>query len=53
MVGTDDKVLSQVPQKHILTVVLQNCQKSTVKHSIEKPMLLNFLDLSTIFCVWF
>lgn len=25
-------------------------QKATVKHSIEKPMLLNFVDLSTIYC---
>ena len=27
----------------------QNCKKSTVKHSIEKPILLNFMNLSTIF----
>ena len=37
-------------QKKILTVVLQNCEKTAVKHSIEKPVLLNFGDLSTIFC---
>ena len=34
----------------ILMIGLQKCEKSSVKHSIEKPMLLNFFDLSTIFC---
>ena len=37
-------------ERQILTVVLQNCEKSDVKHSTEKPMLLNFVILSTIFC---
>ena len=32
-----------------LTVVLLKCEKSVVKGSIEKQILLNFLDLSTIF----
>ena len=27
----------------------QNCKKSAVKHSIEKPILLNFVNLYTIF----
>ena len=26
-------------------------EKISFKHSIEKPMLLNFVDLSTIFCL--
>ena len=51
------KVLSRPPEKQILTVVLNNYEKSAIKHSIEKhfsiekhSMLLNFVDLSTIFC---
>ena len=44
------KVPSRPPEKQILTVVLNNYEKSAIKHSIEKPMLLNFVDLSTIFC---
>ena len=44
------KILSQPPERHILTVVLQNYEKSAVKHFIEKPLLLGFLDFSTIFC---
>ena len=45
---SDGKVLSLTPHNHNLTVVLTNCKKSEVKHSIEKPMLLNFFNLSTI-----
>ena len=44
------KVFKLPPKKQVLTVVLQNCEKSGVKHSIKKPMLLNLLDLLTIFC---
>ena len=29
-------------------VVLDNCEKSAVKHSLEKPFLFNFVNLSTI-----
>ena len=32
------------PERQILTVVQHNCEKSGVKHSIEKPTLLNFTD---------
>ena len=55
MLETDGKVLSRPTKRQILTVVLQNCQKSTVKHSLEKPMLLNFVYLSTMLCsrLWF
>ena len=28
----------------------ENDKKASVKHSIEKPILLNFADFSTIFC---
>ena len=50
MLGIDGKVLNRQPKKKILTVMLQNCKKSAVKHSIEKLMSLNFLGLSTIIC---
>ena len=50
MFGIDRKVLSWPCKKQILTFVLQNCKKSAVKYFIEKLMLLNFGDLSTIFC---
>ena len=33
-------------QKSAAIYVLQNCQKSAVRHFIEKPMLLNIVDLS-------
>ena len=50
MLGFDGEVLSRPLKKQILTEKLQNREKSTVKHFIGKPMLLNFVDLSTIFC---
>ena len=39
MHGIDGKVLSQPPEKQILSIVLQNCEISVVKHSIEKPVI--------------
>ena len=48
--GNDGKVISRPPKRHILTVLLQNCKTSAVKRFIEKPMLLDFVDLSSIFC---
>lgn len=44
MLGFDGKVLSQLPKMQILTVVIQNCETSSVKYFIEKPMLFNFMD---------
>ena len=37
-------------KKPILTFMLENRQKSAIKHFIEKSILLNFAKLSTIFC---
>ena len=37
----------------ISTVVLENYQKSIVNHYREKSILLNFVNLSAIFCPWF
>ena len=30
--------------------LVKNCKKSAVKHSLEKPIFLNFLNLSPTFC---
>ena len=49
MLGIDGSVLSRPPKKQILTVMLQNCENSSVKYSIEKYMLFYFMDLSTVF----
>ena len=38
MLGYDEEVLNRPPKKQISTFVLQNCEKSTVKHFIEKPV---------------
>ena len=43
ILGTDGKVLSWSLKNQILTVVLQNCKKSAMKHSIDKPILFNFV----------
>ena len=48
--GNDGKVINRPPERQILTVLLQNCKKSTVKRFIEESMLPDFVDLSTIFC---
>ena len=41
------EVLSWIEKSDILKIVLQKWEKSAVKHFIEKPMLLNFLHLSS------
>ena len=43
MPGMDEKVLSQPYKRRILTIVLQKCEKSAVKDSIEKLMLHGFV----------
>ena len=49
MLGIDWKVLSRFLKGQILTVVLQKCEKSAAKTSIEKPIL-NFVNLSPTLC---
>ena len=44
-----DEDFSLPPKRQILTVVLQNCKKSAVKHSIENSTLLYSVDLSAKF----
>ena len=50
MLGTDGKVLSRPLKRQNLKAVPQYCEKSAVKHSIEKPKVLYFVSLPTIFC---
>ena len=38
------------PKVKFFVIVLQNWKKSAVEHSLEKPMLLNFVYLSTTLC---
>ena len=57
MLATDGKVLSRLPEKQMLAVVLQDRKKKKKKkktdgkHSIEKPMLVNFVLLTQILTV--
>ena len=43
-------VLSRPTKSQILTYLVKNRKKSAVKHSIQKPILLNFVNLSPTFC---
>ena len=40
MLGIDRNVLIRAPKRQILTAAIKNCEKSAVKHSIEKPYYL-------------
>ena len=41
----------EYPDKRQISIFVQeNCEKSALRHSIEKPILLNFVNLSTILC---
>ena len=52
MLWIDEKSPASPPEGQILTIVLENCENSAVKHFKETPILLNFVDLSTKFCPW-
>ena len=45
-----NKVANRPPKWQILTVVLENWGKLAANHLIEKPALLNFVNLSKLFC---
>ena len=38
------------PKAKFSRFLLKNCKKSVVKHSMEKRILLNFVNLSPTFC---
>ena len=50
MLGIEKKGLIRLCKGQILAVVLQECQKLAVNNSMEKPVVLRFVDFSTIFC---
>ena len=50
ILGFGGEVLSRTPKTQILTMLLQDYEKSALKHFIQKPLLLNFVVLSTIIC---
>ena len=50
--GIDGKSPAGHFKSKILAVVLKNCQKPAVKHFKEKPILLNVVKLSLMFCPW-
>ena len=51
MTGINGKCLA-ANHKHILMVVQESFEKSPVKHSIEKPILLYVVNLAATFCPW-
>ena len=45
MLGSGGKVLGCPPERQTLTIVLQNCEESTVNYPTEKYLLHNFIHL--------
>ena len=50
MLGFDGKYPAVHPKAKIWRILVKNCTKSAATHSIEKPVLVNFVNLSPIFC---
>ena len=50
MLAFDGKYPAVQPKAKFWRFLLKNCKKSSVKHSTEKPILLNFVNLSPTFC---
>ena len=50
MLGFDGEYQSVHPKAKFWRFLVKNCKKSAVKHSIEKPILLDFVNLSPTFC---
>ena len=50
MLGFDGAYQAVQPRAKFWHFLVKNCKKSAVKHSIEKPILLNFVNLSPTFC---
>ena len=55
--GFDGEYPAVNPKAKFWRFLVKNCKKSAVKHSVEKPILLNFVNLSSTFCprlyIWF
>ena len=50
MLGFDGDYPAVHPNAKFLGFSAKNCEKSAIKRSIEKPILLNFVNLSPTFC---
>ena len=50
MLGFDGEYPAVHPKARFWRFLVKNYKKSAVKHSIEKPILLNFVNLSPTFC---
>ena len=50
MLGFDGEYTAVPPKAKFGRFLVKNRKKSAVKHSIQKPILLNFLNLSRTFC---
>ena len=50
MLGYDGEYPAVHPIAKFWRFSVKNCKKSAVKHSIEKPILFNFVNLSPTFC---
>ena len=48
--GFDGEYPAVHPKAKLWRFSVKNCKKSAVKHSIEKPISLNFVNLSPTFC---
>ena len=50
MLGFDGQYLAGHPKAKLWRFSVKNRKKLAVKHSTEKPVLLNFVNLSKTFC---
>ena len=50
MLGFDGEYPDFQEKTKFWRFLVKICEKSAVKHSIEKPILLNFVNFSLIFC---
>ena len=50
MLGFDGEYPAVQPKAKFSRLLIKHGKKSAVKHSIEKPILLNFVNLSATFC---
>ena len=50
MLGFDGEYPAVHPKAKFWSFLLKNCTKLAVKHSIEKPILFNFVNLPPSFC---
>ena len=49
MFGFNGQYPADHPKNQLLTFLGKTCKKSVVEHSVEKPILLHFVNFSTTF----